>query len=143
MEGISSTLLHITPAIKYLNIVIPAKAGIQVDPGRKWPKRPSPPDRTARTGQVRRSSIGDNPYGLRFVQLNPPWIDRLSPPCSTHNCCKAVHRRHGFYKDFPKRIRGSMNSSVTNLHLYRLPGCEWPYSLNRMPNDLPDYPSGW
>jgi len=33
MEGISSTLLHITPAIKYLNIVIPAKAGIQEGTG--------------------------------------------------------------------------------------------------------------
>jgi hypothetical protein len=27
--------------------------------GRKWPKRPPPPDRTARTGQVSRSSISD------------------------------------------------------------------------------------
>ena len=30
-----------------------------VNPGRRWPKRPSPPDRTARTGQVSRSSISN------------------------------------------------------------------------------------
>ena len=32
---------------------------IGANPGRRWPKRPSPPDRTARTGQVSRSSISN------------------------------------------------------------------------------------
>ena len=35
------------------------KQGWSFNPGRKWPKRPSPPDRTARTDQVSRSSISN------------------------------------------------------------------------------------
>jgi len=31
----------------------------EMNPGREWPLRPPPPDRTARTGQVSRSSISD------------------------------------------------------------------------------------
>ena len=39
--------------------VVKGKRELKVNPGRKWPKRPPPPDRTARTGQVSRSSISN------------------------------------------------------------------------------------
>ena len=79
--------------------------------------RPPPPDRTARTGQVSRSSIGNHLTGLKFVQLNPQWGSCRYPLCSTHNCRKAVHNRPGFCKDCPKLKRSQLNSSVTNLHI--------------------------
>ena len=47
---------HVTQVTK----VLIGHSGRQIlNPGREWPKRPPPPDRTARTGQVSRSSISN------------------------------------------------------------------------------------